>query len=69
MSSGISRWDIFSQIPERRVCGLFEIAEESSMNTDAGTFADWLVEVRKALDSINMSMETWHAVWPTFLRR
>jgi len=34
------------------------------MSTDAGTFADWLSEVCKALDSINMSMETWHAVWP-----
>jgi hypothetical protein len=34
------------------------------MSADAGTFADWLSEVRKALDSINMPMDTWHAVWP-----
>ena len=34
------------------------------MSTDAGTFADWLSEVRKALSSINMPMETWQAVWP-----
>ena len=40
------------------------LAEESSMSNDAGTFADWLSEVRKALDSINMPLDTWHAVWP-----
>jgi hypothetical protein len=34
------------------------------MSTDAGSYADWLSEVRKALDSINMPMESWHAVWP-----
>jgi hypothetical protein len=34
------------------------------MSIDAGAYADWLSEVRKALDSINMPMETWQAVWP-----
>jgi hypothetical protein len=34
------------------------------MSTDAGMFADWLSEVRQALDSINMPMDTWQAVWP-----
>jgi hypothetical protein len=34
------------------------------MRAHAGTFADWLSDVRKALDSINMPMDTWHSVWP-----
>jgi hypothetical protein len=40
------------------------MAEESSMSTNAGSCADLSIEVRKALDSINMPMDTWHAVWP-----
>lgn len=41
-----------------------ETAEEYSMSADTELHTDWLSEVRKALDSINMPMDQWQAVWP-----
>jgi hypothetical protein len=38
------------------------------MDATVNTYEEWLIEVREALTSINMSLDDWQSIWPVDFR-